>query len=65
MLALASVGMMPAPLRARLGLGWSPASELQLRTLGAALRAANPVMPGWLANTGPGYLRWRAAELAA
>jgi len=64
-LALASVGMMPAPIRARLGLSWSPASELQLRTLGAALRAANPVMPGWLANTGPGYLRWRGTELAA
>jgi len=64
-LALASVGMMPTQLRARLGLGWSPASELQLRTLGAALRAANPVMPGWLANTGPGYLRWRASQLAA
>ena len=65
LLSLASLGMMPATVRARLGLDWSPASELQLRALGAAMRAANPLLPGWLANTGPGYLRWRAAELAA
>ena len=64
-LGLASVGMLGAGLRARLGLSWSAASELQLRALGTALRAATPLMPAWLANTGPGYLRWRAPALAA
>jgi uncharacterized protein (DUF2236 family) len=64
-LGLASVGMLAPGLRARLGLSWSAASELQLRALGAALRASTPLMPAWLANTGPGYLRRRGPALAA
>ena len=64
-LGLASVGMLGPGLRARFGLSWSAASELQLRALGTALRAATPLMPAWLANTGPGYLRRRGPALAA
>src|SRR5436190_1885256 len=65
LLGLASVGMLGPGLRARFGLSWSAASELQLRALGTALRAATPLMPAWLANTGPGYLRRRGPALAA
>lgn len=62
-LRLASVGLLAAPLRGRLGLSWSPLQELQLRGLGAALRASSPLLPAWLQNTGGGYVRYRAEAI--
>ena len=61
---LATVGLLPPVLRRRFGLRWSRANHLELQALGAALRAITPVMPSWLRNTGPGYLRWRAEAIA-
>jgi uncharacterized protein (DUF2236 family) len=61
---LGMVGLMPAVLRRRLGLRWSAAQEVELRALGAATRAATPLMPAGLRNTGPGYLRLRHAAIA-
>jgi uncharacterized protein (DUF2236 family) len=63
LLTLATVGLVPARLRQRFGVGWSRAQELELRALGAASRSATPLMPEWLRNTGPGYLRWRREAL--
>jgi hypothetical protein len=37
--------------------GWSRADDLELRTLGAALRATDPVVPARLRVLGPTYLR--------
>jgi uncharacterized protein (DUF2236 family) len=61
---LATVGLLPAVLRRRFGVRWGRREELELQALGSAMRAATPVMPSWLLNTGPGYLRWRAVEIA-
>jgi uncharacterized protein (DUF2236 family) len=61
---LASVGLLAPLLRSRFALRWTRANQLELRALGAALRATTPLMPAWLRNTGPGYLRWRAKEIA-
>jgi uncharacterized protein (DUF2236 family) len=61
---LATVGLLPPVLRRRFGVPWGRGEELELRALGAGLRAMTPLMPSWLLNTGPGYLRWRAVEIA-
>ncbi|HEX3606255.1 MAG TPA: oxygenase MpaB family protein [Candidatus Dormibacteraeota bacterium] len=54
---LGTVGLLPPPLRERIGVGWSRADDLELRTLGAALRATDPVVPARLRVLGPTYLR--------
>jgi uncharacterized protein (DUF2236 family) len=64
-LELATVGLLAPPLRERFGLSWAPAQELELRALGATLRAATPLMPSWLQNAGEGYLRYRAQAIAS
>jgi uncharacterized protein (DUF2236 family) len=64
-LELASVGLLTPPLRERFGLSWSGAQELELRALGATLRAATPLMPAWLQNTGERYLSVRARAIAS
>ncbi len=56
---LASIGLLPAALRDRFEVPWSRGQRLQLSTLAAALRAATPLMPARLRNTGPAYMRWR------
>jgi uncharacterized protein (DUF2236 family) len=61
---VSTAGLLPATLRRRLGVGWTRVDELELRVLGAALRAATPLMPPSLRNTGPGYLRWRREAIA-
>lgn len=61
---LSTVGLLPPTLRQRFGLGWTRANGLEFRALGAGLRAATPLMPPALRNTGPGYLRWRAEAIA-
>jgi len=63
-LGLATIGLLPPALRGRLGVDWSTAQELRLRAFSAALRSATPLLPAGLQNTGPGYLRYRAAEIA-
>lgn len=60
---LATVGLLPPVLRDRLGLHWSAADEIQLKVLGRLARATTPVLPGGLREMGPGYLRWRGADL--
>ncbi len=62
-ISLATAGLLPAGLRDRFGIRWGRGRELELRALGGALRAATPVMPASLLNTGPGYLEWRSREL--
>jgi uncharacterized protein (DUF2236 family) len=57
--ALATVGLLPPPLRERLGLRWTRSRELELRALAAASHAATPLMPRSLRCFGPAYLRWR------
>jgi uncharacterized protein (DUF2236 family) len=61
---LATVTLLPAELRARFGFELSRAERLELRALAAAARRATPLMPGWLRNVGPGYLRWRRDPIA-
>jgi uncharacterized protein (DUF2236 family) len=56
---LGTVGLLPPPLRQRFGLSWSRTDELQMRGLGAALRATDPLVPGRLRVLGPAYLRAR------
>jgi uncharacterized protein (DUF2236 family) len=61
---LATVGLLPPALRRRLGLGWSPAQELELRALSAASRAATPLMPASLRRLGPVWLSRRQEAIA-
>ena len=61
---LVTVGLLPPLLRDRFGLEWSIAQELQLRAMGTGLRLLTPIMPGYLRNTGPGYIRWRREAIA-
>jgi uncharacterized protein (DUF2236 family) len=65
LLGLATVGLLAPELRERFELDWSAAQELELRALGRTLRAATPLMPSWLQNTGERYLRYRARAIAA
>ncbi len=56
---LATVGLMAPRLRAKLGLSWTRAQELELRAIGAASRATGPLLPQRLRCMGPPYLEWR------
>jgi uncharacterized protein (DUF2236 family) len=58
-LALTTAGLLSPQLRHRLGVRFRRRDAAQLAALSAALRAATPLMPESLLNTGPGYLRWR------
>lgn len=57
--ALATVGLLPPALRRRFGLDWGRPRQAEFRALCATSRAATPVMPAALRNTGPRYVRWR------
>jgi uncharacterized protein (DUF2236 family) len=63
LVALGTVGALPPRLRERFGVRWSRAQALELRAFAAASRAATPLMPAALRNTGPGYIRWRRDAL--
>jgi uncharacterized protein (DUF2236 family) len=54
--------MLTPALRARLAIAWGRREELEARALAAALRAATPIMPEALRQTGPGYLRVRGLD---
>jgi uncharacterized protein (DUF2236 family) len=61
--ALATVGLLPPRLRARLGLRWTRPQAVELRALAAASRATTPLLPASLRRFGPAYLRWRHEAL--
>jgi uncharacterized protein (DUF2236 family) len=56
---LATYGLLPPVLRERFGVRWSARDERRMRAMGAAMRAATPLMPGALRRSGPDYLRYR------
>ncbi|HEU5475749.1 MAG TPA: oxygenase MpaB family protein [Actinophytocola sp.] len=64
MLSVTGVGMLPAPVRERLGLGWSAAKEREFRVIAAGARGLTPVLPEALRVNGPVYLRARRREIA-
>jgi uncharacterized protein (DUF2236 family) len=57
--ALATIGLLPPVLRARFGLRWTRAQELELRALAAASRSVTPLMPASLRRMGPAWLARR------
>jgi uncharacterized protein (DUF2236 family) len=57
LLRIGTVGLLPVPLRERMALPWSRADELELRSLGAALRLTYPLVPERVRVLGPTYLR--------
>ncbi len=61
---LGTVGLMPPPLRRKLGLSWSPRNDLELRVVAAASRRSGAVMPQSLRSFGPSYLKWRRGTCA-
>ena len=61
---LLTVGMLPAALRAKLGLSWSPARERAFRVLAAVNRAMTPLLPPPARVFGPVYLRLRRKQIA-
>jgi uncharacterized protein (DUF2236 family) len=58
-LGLTSAGLLGPALRQRFAIRWTRAMDLELRALSATLHATTPLMPSWLLNVGPGYLRLR------
>lgn len=57
--ALATLGMLPAVLRVRLGVEWNASSERRFRMLARVARASRPLMPPQARSFGPSYLRFR------
>ncbi|HYJ22557.1 MAG TPA: oxygenase MpaB family protein [Solirubrobacterales bacterium] len=62
--ALVTAGLLGPTLRDRFGVPWSRGKERELRLLGAASRAATPLLPPTVRNVGPRYLRWRREQIA-
>jgi uncharacterized protein (DUF2236 family) len=62
--ALATIGMLPAILRGRLGLRWSATKEVRFRALSRLSRVSGPLMPAQARSFGPNYLRWRSSASA-
>ena len=60
---LSTSGLMPKPLRERLDLELTRSQELELRALGRLARAMTPVMPKFLLNTAPGYMKMRRKQI--
>ncbi len=58
------VGLLPAVLRRRLGIGWGPREQLEFRAIGVASRSLTPVLPEALKVSGPAQLRWRREAIA-
>jgi uncharacterized protein (DUF2236 family) len=59
-----TVGTTPRPLRAKLGLAWSPLHEAVFGVIAAGHRASEPVLPRRLKRVGPLALRMRRREIA-
>ncbi|CAN5633206.1 oxygenase MpaB family protein [soil metagenome] len=64
-ISVATVGLMGEATRAKLGLGFSPREQVELRALGRASRALTRVLPRDLRVMGPAYLRRRREAIAA
>jgi uncharacterized protein (DUF2236 family) len=62
--ALATIGMLPPPLRERLGVRWSATNQLRFRALARASRASGPLLPPQARRFGASYLRWRGPAVA-
>ncbi len=62
--ALITAGLLPAVLRDRFGIPWSRGRERRFAAVAATSRAATPLMPARLRNTGPHYLRMRREAIA-
>jgi uncharacterized protein (DUF2236 family) len=60
---LATVGLLPASVRLRLGLEWTRAQELELNVLGGLSRSTTPLLPRSVRTVGPSYLRWRREQI--
>ena len=56
---LSTIGMLPSPLRAKLGLDWTRGDERRFRAFAAASRASSPLIVGPLGHFGESYIRWR------
>jgi uncharacterized protein (DUF2236 family) len=63
-LRIATIGLLPEVLRSRFGLHWSRLNEAELRSMAAVSRAVGPLIPRGYRHPGPGYLEWRADEIA-
>lgn len=61
---LGGVGLLPPGLRLRLRIPWSKWEERQFRTISAASRALEPVLPPAMKTLGPAQLRWRRHAIA-
>jgi uncharacterized protein (DUF2236 family) len=61
---LGGVGLLDPPLRARLGVRWTALDRAQFRSLGAACRRLEPIMPLRMRIMGPDLLCWRARAIA-
>jgi uncharacterized protein (DUF2236 family) len=59
-----TIGLLPAALRAKLGLELSSFQQAQLRAFGVLARATTPVLPGSLKVSGPVYLERRRRAIA-
>ncbi|HEX6389667.1 MAG TPA: oxygenase MpaB family protein [Solirubrobacteraceae bacterium] len=58
-ISVATVGLLPPALRAKLDLELSSSQQARLRALGLLSRASTPVLPGTLKVSGPLYLQRR------
>jgi uncharacterized protein (DUF2236 family) len=63
-IGLATVGLLPGSMRAKLGLELSGAQRAELRAVGALSRLSTPLLPGGLKVSGPPYLRRRERAIA-
>jgi uncharacterized protein (DUF2236 family) len=62
---LATIGLLPPPLRERLELRWSPRREIRFRALARVSRAyPRQLMLPPARRFGPSYLRWRGSAIA-
>jgi uncharacterized protein (DUF2236 family) len=64
LLRFVTAGLLPAPLRARYGLPWSPGRERLLEVLAAAVRGLRPALPAPLRVVAPARRAERAAVRA-
>jgi uncharacterized protein (DUF2236 family) len=61
-IGLVTAGLLDPSLRKRFSIPWTRTRKRELQVLGAASRAATPLLPAALRNVGPSYLRWRQLE---
>jgi uncharacterized protein (DUF2236 family) len=63
-MGLATIGLLPASARSKLGLEWTRAQELELNVLGGLSRSTTPLLPRSVRTVGPSYLRWRGEAIS-